>query len=43
MVCTGLAEAERWAADLSQDEGVLGAAVTRFGLDKPGSRSAVSL
>jgi len=43
MVCTGLAEAERWASDLFQDEGVLGAAVTRFGLDQPGSRSPVSL
>jgi hypothetical protein len=43
LICTVLVEADRWAADLSQDEGVLGAAVTRFGLDQPGIRSPVSL
>ena len=45
LVVTDLTTAERWACDWSQntDEGVLAAAVTRFGLDQPGTRRPVSL
>jgi hypothetical protein len=43
IVCAGLDDAERWAAEASRDEGVLAAAVTKFTLDAPGTRRGVSL
>jgi hypothetical protein len=43
LVCSNLAAAEANAAALSQDPGVLAAAVTRFTMDAPGARSGVAL
>jgi len=43
IVCSELEEAEGHAAVLSQDPGVLAAAVTRFAVNQSGSRSGVSL
>lgn len=43
LICSNLADAEANAAALSQDPGVLAAAVTRFTVDSPGTRSCVAL
>ena len=43
LLCSNLADAETNAAALSQDPGVLAAAVTRFTVDSPGTRSGVAL
>lgn len=43
LICSNVEDAEVNAAALSQDPGVLAAAVTRFTVDSPGTRSAVAL
>ena len=43
LICSNLADAEVNAAALSQDPGVLAAAVTRFTVDSLGTRSGVAL
>jgi hypothetical protein len=43
LICGTLADAERYAAELSKDPGVLAAGITRFVLDELGTRQAVAL
>ncbi|GAA5176209.1 hypothetical protein GCM10023321_84010 [Pseudonocardia eucalypti] len=43
MLCSTLSKAEKYAAELSTDPGVLAAAVTRYVVDEQGRRTAVSL
>ena len=42
-ICTRLEAAEQYAKDMSTDPGVLGAAVSSFVLDQPGTRRGVAL
>lgn len=43
LLCSTLQQAEAYAAELSNDPGVLGAAVTRYVVDQQGRRTAVAL
>ncbi|MBV9312799.1 MAG: hypothetical protein JO100_03455 [Pseudonocardia sp.] len=42
-ICRKLPQAEKHAAELSNDPGVLAAGVTRFVVDEPGTRQAAAL
>jgi hypothetical protein len=43
LICESLPRAEKYAAVLSTDPGVLAAGITCFGLDELGTRTAVAL
>jgi len=43
LVCWSLANAERYASELSTDPGVLAAGITRFVVDELGTRRAIAL